>query len=684
MEEGRQQFPSGDTHGSDVRVPSDGKRPSQHGNNEGGRRIPSYQSDQKDRHEIYRERLGDASGGHGGRREEPSNRGYRTKEPPLRSLSSRRETPSASHQRGNEGGTEERRPRNNDGCHDSRRANPAVNARRSWGGDHRRHYRDHSGDYNHNGGDTNRYDSRRRYDRHGDGEHEHADDRYRRDSVGRGRRTGDGRDQRYGDRYDEFGRRGRGRSIDDDDFCYGDKGDRRKRSDSGYCSDEPFERSRRDGRRTSAGRRDGWERPRSRSRDYKTDGDYDYDRDRDSSDNDNCEETSKKREPKEKEREWPPSFQKDGSAFTFDTRSAMFYEPLSDFFYDPKSKLYYGNKKSAYFRYDVAEDPPFVQVKKMTAEEVEEQHRGDGGGFSQEKLAVSDRASAVVSKPKIAIKLKTKKVKSSKATANTEGSNHQPGAGTVSRAKQEQIANIGKWTEKQAELKQTEPGADTSRTAPPAPRQGEGTDTASPKVRTTAKGEPICLLCKRKFPDLAKLRLHERASELHKKNLQKFREKKKRQQNDASAKRKPEGSEASAAGTNAAPVANETVYTDRAKKRRQLHGVELCASANGLPSLGRTGERKEPPPDLPSPAQAPGSDLFQESNVGKQMLQKLGYKFDSVPPGSNPPQQEQEQQTMVSDASTKPRTTNEHLRKEWDRIEALAAAKSKSRYPSKH
>jgi len=394
----------------------------------------------------------------------------------------------------------------------------------------------------------------------------------------------------------------------------------------------------------------------------------------------------------DKPKEWPPSFQNDGSAFTFDARSAMFYEPLSDFFYDPKSKLYYGNKKSAYYRYDETKEPPFVEVKRMTSEEVEEQQRGGGGGFSQEKLAMGDPAVPDASKPKIAIKLKTKKVRSSESTvAAIEGRNHhhhqqQQAATTttVSRAKKEQIANIGKWTEKQAELKHTEPGN-------VAATPDEGKQTPQGKVRTTVKGEPICALCKRKFPTLEKFRLHEKASELHKKNLLKLQEKKKnkqqqqqqqQQQGDSGIKRKVDENLTDA--SNVTPTSsNEPVYTDRAQKRRQLHGMDLSTPANGLHSLRRQDQRHgEAQVETHTHTQidpTPGSDLLNETNVGHRMLQKLGYKQQPQPLQHN----REQDQPADSGNDNKPRSANEHLRKEWDRIEAMAA-KSKPRYHSNY
>jgi len=303
----------------------------------------------------------------------------------------------------------------------------------------------------------------------------------------------------------------------------------------------------------------------------------------------------------------------------------MFYEPLSDFFYDPKSKMYYGNKKFAYFRYDEKEDPPFVEVQKMT------QMEGNPG----DNIAIDlSTAKAASSKPKIAIKLSTKTVKSSRSTLAAQkcDKQQQQQPATVSKAKQQQIANIGKWNEKQAKLK--------DEAAPPPPQ-------AKSKIRTTPKGEPICMICKKKFPNLGKLRLHEKASELHKKNVLALQELRK-----AAAKRKAETQQ---------QQQQQQLYTDRAEKRRQLHGTDLGASQ----SLSRLQQDK-PPPSAPEPEKmTPGGDLFQENNVGHKMLQKMGYQN----PGSS-----------EEIANDRPKTANEHLRKEWDRIEAMAQKSSRNRY----
>lgn len=302
-------------------------------------------------------------------------------------------------------------------------------------------------------------------------------------------------------------------------------------------------------------------------------------------------ERSQKPKPKPKEREWPPCFHIDGSAFVFDNRSAMFYEPESNFFYDPKSKLYYGNRKGAYYRYDKSQSPPFVEVQKLSG-------AATGGDTTQDASQVTvEPIQNTLTKPKptIAINLKTlKKAKQHK------GSLQKKVAPVVSKVEKQRIANIEKWNEKQAELK----------------------PESSLNIRTTVKGEPICTICKRKFPTIEKLRLHERASELHKANLAKLAKAKEAE----SAKRKE-----LPAGT----------YEDRAQKRRNLHG-----SASVTPNKPGIHLEKSSANEPVSP------EGLGSNNIGNQMLKKMGWQQSGKP--------EEGQQL--------------NLRKDWDRIESRASS----------
>lgn len=412
-------------------------------------------------------------------------------------------------------------------------------------------------------------------------------DRRREDRFGGGRGN-----HEYDDRYDDRRRPPRG---GDHHERHPGGDDRRRRFDRGY--DGPP-------RRPQYPEEDQYgRRPRSDSRGGHFDDRYDdrYD-DRFDDRRHRSRSRGRRRSPDrfrdrrtpspEEEPEWPPSFEKDGSAFVFDNRSGMFYEEKSDFFYDPKSKLYYGNKKESYFRYDKNEDPPFVKVEKS-----------GGGPLEASEVTVEPIVSTMAkAKPLIAINLKkSKKMKGSKS-ANAQPKHQAP---VVSKEEKQRIANIEKWNEKQAEMK-AEAGQEIG-------------NESREKLRWTKKGQPICMLCKRKFQSVEKLRLHERESEMHRENLDKLE--KARQ---ASLKRKE-----SPAGT----------YTDRAQRRRDLHGIEASLSAPSR--MDESDEFTET---------ATPNDTLGSDNIGNQLLRKMGWK---------------EGDKFEADAQ-------DNLRKDWDRIETLA------------
>ena len=331
-------------------------------------------------------------------------------------------------------------------------------------------------------------------------------------------------------------------------------------------------------------------------------------------------------------REWPPNFDEDGAAFVFDQRSGMFYESRSDFFYDPKSKLYYGNKKGAYFRYDAKQTPPFVEAHRTAAATTKDSEipaMAIAGEASKTSLTTDSQ------KPTIAINLKTKKFKKqSSGAAGSAASAAAPVIPTIPKAHQEHAKNIEKWTEKKAELQQTSlpqsAGAASTPILPPA-------TTPSTKIVTTSKGEPICTVCRRKFPSIDKLRLHEKLSELHKTNLAKLAA--------SQAEKRKLTEAASSSGSE---------YQDRAKKRRQLHGDD--AHPVSLDSTSRAGAG---PVDLHDVHDANPPDTLGEANIGNQLLQKLGWR----PPESS----------SATATSNNSGSNHDSLRKDWDKIESIAA-----------
>lgn len=256
----------------------------------------------------------------------------------------------------------------------------------------------------------------------------------------------------------------------------------------------------------------------------------------------------------------------------------MFYEAKSDFFYDPNSKLYYGNKQQVcvmddmstaacsllfwqtYYRFD-EETKRFEEVEKTATSATADDETNNL--LPQTTKTKTDGA-------KISIKLKTKSLGSKAKKAHATEAK-------LPKVSTQHARDISKWTERQSEKE-------------------------TPTVPRTTKGEPICLLCRRKFPTLAKLEYHEKASQMHRDNL----------------------------------AQQQQQYVDRAQLRRDLQGPETHL----LPQTPLVA----PPPPVTAP---PPEDTLGDSNIGNQLLRKLGWK----------PQQ------AASHAMTK----------DWQRIEAMAA-----------
>lgn len=298
--------------------------------------------------------------------------------------------------------------------------------------------------------------------------------------------------------------------------------------------------------------------------------------------------------------EWPPCFcDKHAADFVLDTRSGMFYHAISSFFYDPKSKLYYGNKQRLYYRFDEADNRRFVAV--------EEQDTSTRVDTSEPEaiLDPSNRPSSSSTSSTISIKLKTKKLPTTKKFQSTKHPRAASAIATSSAALPKEVAQtIGKWEERRQEQEQE-----------PVP--------TGPTTARTKDGEPVCLLCKRKFPTIDKLKRHEQVSQLHRDNL--LRSKK------------------------LEPVATATQYVDRAHNRRSLYGDAETVSSSTITST--TGTVCSMAESGIAPTGDPVSEAFDplgSQNIGRKLLHGMGWSQD------------------YSDRSSQ---THGGISKEWDRIE---------------
>lgn len=276
---------------------------------------------------------------------------------------------------------------------------------------------------------------------------------------------------------------------------------------------------------------------------------------------------------------WPTPFaEASGSAFVLDNRSGMFYEAKSDFYYDPKTRLYFNNNNRTYYTYNV-ETKRFQRTEKS----------GDAPGPTDTTDLVPIMDTTHVSKTMesvktISIKLTTKTSRKQVQKLSTESSD-------AMKVARKHAVDMEKWSVRQSEkTKQS---------------------TNQEKVIRTVKGNPVCLVCRRKFKSLEVLRRHEASSKLHQTNLDKARS-----------------------------VKGLGKYADRAQQRRAQHddfesviSEQTTTHAEGSIPVTRKVDQQE------------GS-----AKIGETMLKKMGWK-----------------PTEKDDPS------DSRLKREWSRIEAIAA-----------
>jgi len=373
---------------------------------------------------------------------------------------------------------------------------------------------------------------------------------------------------------------------------------------------------------------------------------------------------------------WPPPFEASDVCYIFDPRSGLFYEGETDFFYDPKTKLYYGNKQKKYFELVPGEKPLYREVsqrKHTTSQEtsvlvgtekndgsIGDQCQNDYTKFSEPIEADDTNKNE---KKKIAICLKTKpgtfisKIALPTAPAqpldivrNIDNSTKTNPIESSHNKKHKK--DMEKWLQRDKKIEDDneDPAmarlnceSSTIQVNPLTSSKDICTNaTMTSKVVGTIKGKPVCLLCKRKFETIEKLKQHIQLSALHKQNLEK--------------KRKLEELEkGQAAG-----------YRDRARERRGLYGSDYSTGTNisedqnivNGPSL--TKARSVAATETVNPDQCLG-----DTNVGNKLLQKLGWNGGLLGRDSN----------RNGDGNSSQRNVSEKLKQDWKRIESMAGGK---------
>eukprot|EP00978_Attheya_sp_CCMP212_P047013 scaffold421188_cov47-Attheya_sp.AAC.3 len=501
-------------------------------------------------------------------------------------------------------------------------------------------------------------------------------------------------------RFDDGGHYGRDRSFSNASSSYTEQhvrsgndwyGERSQEEEDGYYAPSSFRHEKEEDRR---GFRDGRSSSSSRKQ---------HDRN-----------TSRgEPEPSSRQCEWPPSFESGGAAYVFDARSAFFYEAASDFFYDPKTKLYFSNKKQMYFQHVPGNHPPYEQLLPdetqqttttpgLTASSAGEQPTEaitSAADYSTNSLDVFNLPpSKVEKKNKIMISIKKKpssiisdqrerstQVKNNKAnndlpsTLKKSGDKSKAASSTLNepltlpqKVKKQPYADIAKWSRLGKETRSEGGDASVKKEAAAADKTSAINHATRPlqtgkplskgeEVKKTASGQPICLLCKRKFANTDKLRQHEQISKLHKDNLAKKN------------KAVDEAKKAATTNTQSQTMSGAVEYRDRAKERRGMfESVGTVAAVPPMNAAVQLGPSLTRPRNVVETQVVRPDEHLGDSNIGNKLLQKLGWKTGQ----SLGRKQSSATGTDQVGASSNSNDATQYLQQDWERIETMASSSS--------
>jgi RNA-binding protein 5/10 len=333
---------------------------------------------------------------------------------------------------------------------------------------------------------------------------------------------------------------------------------------------------------------------------------------------------------------WPPNFDTHGSAYVFQPKTGYFLEPLTEFYYCPKSKLYYAAKDGLYYHYDATLDPPFKRFQPSAPTEPEESSSssgadhsagqqthalgGEGGGSAEKRPLVSVNLTQKI-KVKAAIAPPKKVLKDLAKWEAVQKEEEEVAEREEQQQQQQQEAANSVFVKRQDSKQGPAPAPADSDAQPQQPSAAVAATAATPSTdekpahppAATAAGQPVCLLCQRKFASMEILARHEKESKLHLENL---------------AKQKEKG--------------QQPQYRDRAEERREKFGSipdHLPKGSDAVvpppPSSSSSAATtaSSPPinlaafilPPQPPPAK-PVAVSEDQSNPGNQMLRKMGWK----------------------------------------------------------
>jgi hypothetical protein len=254
-----------------------------------------------------------------------------------------------------------------------------------------------------------------------------------------------------------------------------------------------------------------------------------------------------------------------------------------------------------------------------------------------------------------------KKKNKSAPKSNDIGSQEEPCI-AKNHAQRQQVANIDKWKVLNAEqeAKQDQSHNKVAEDHKYQERKSSTPSSSEPvSIYKTAKGEPVCTLCMRKFRTMEQLRRHKAASQLHKDNVRKAAElKRKKLEQESKPTKRP------------APVVQ---YEDRAKKRRALHGEMQGEGVSGRREAAIMSLKAPQKPSWLKQKGVKGIDIAAE-------LKNVHARLDRA----NATATSQVSATSNLNRSALPGETPmiASIRQEWDRIEPLSGSRSARQGPT--
>jgi len=282
----------------------------------------------------------------------------------------------------------------------------------------------------------------------------------------------------------------------------------------------------------------------------------------------------------------------DTSTYQYDETSGYFYDPLSTLYYDANSQYYYNSKTSSFCYWDSAHStflPAPTTAKESTA--AEEKKEKSGGK----------------DKVKTAKKIQKDMEKWAKTLNQKKNAPFPAAARDISNAGPEvEHVPLQKGVEDIAFsiLQRSEDKPSASNAAPAAGGYGsdEEADISLLELELTDWDKFACLLCKRQFTSKDKLMKHNTVSDLHKVNLQQWKDKQIEKRNSS--------------------LESALQYRDRAKERRSKFG------GDDPPPPNKFKEKYMKVMDNIAANAGPDNTVTKigDDNVGNKMLQRMGWK----------------------------------------------------------